>query len=164
QDIVGEDRINAALRQLLAEHGSRLQGPYPGVTVLVDALRKVVAPDQAYLIDDLFNHIVLYENHAVSATSRKLADGRYEVNLAVSAAKVRASEQGEEHDAPLRDYIDIGVDGDDGAPLLRERHLIDRKDNRYTVIVNARPRKAGIDPDHQLIDRKPDDNMIAVEF
>jgi len=163
QDLVGEDKINAVLKQLLAEHG-RSSGPYPGVTVLLDALRKVVMPDQAYLIDDLFNHIVLYDNRAVASTARKLADGRYEVNLVVSAAKSRSSGQGVERDVPLKDYVDIGVDDENGAPLLRERKLIDQKDNRYTVIVTARPAKAGIDPDNKLIDRKPDDNMIHVEL
>ncbi|WP_432381704.1 hypothetical protein [Duganella sp. P38] len=162
QDIVGEARVNGALKQMLAEYG-RKSGPYPSVNVLVDALRRVTPADQAYLIDDLFNHIVLYENHATSATARRLGDGRYEVSFAVSAAKVRAGEQGEEKDVPLRDWIDIGVDDKDGNALLRERKLIEGKDNRYTVIVSGRPAKAGIDPDNKLIDRKPDDNMINVE-
>lgn len=166
QDMLGEERINTMLRQLLREHGQQHAGgpPYASVTLLVDALRRITPPDQVYLIDDLFNHIVLYENRAVSATARKLADGRYEVSLAVSAAKVRANDQGEEHDVPLRDYIDIGVDDERGASLLRERKLIDGKDRRYTVIVNARPARAGIDPDNKLIDRKPDDNMMNVVF
>ena len=56
-----------------------------------DALRKITPADQAYLIDDLFNHIVLYENHAVSATARKLSDGKYEVSFVVNAAKVSLS-------------------------------------------------------------------------
>jgi hypothetical protein len=42
--------------------------------------------------------------------------------------------------------------------------LIAQKENRYTVVVNGRPAKAGIDPDNKLIDRKPDDNMINVEL
>ena len=163
QDIVGEAKINGALKGLLAAHG-RSGGPYPSVSVLVDALRRITPPEQAYLIDDLFNHIVLYENHAVSATARKLADGKYEVSFVVSAAKVRANDQGEERDVALNDYIDIGVDDKDGNSLYRERKLIDRKDNRYTVIVGARPAKAGIDPDNKLIDRKPDDNLVNVEL
>jgi hypothetical protein len=163
QDILGEDRINGALKELLAKHG-RSGGPYPSVTVLVDALRGITPPEYAYLIDDLFNHIVLYENHGVSATARKLNDGKYEVSFVVSAAKVRANDQGEERDVALKDYIDIGVDDKDGNSLLRERKLIDRKDNSYTVIVSGRPDKAGIDPDNKLIDRKPDDNMVNVEL
>jgi len=163
QDILGEAKINAALKELLAQYG-RKTGPYPSVTVLVDALRKITPSEQAYLIDDLFNSIVLYENHAVSATARKLVDGKYEVTFAVSAAKVRANDQGAEKDTPLKDWIDIGIDDKDGNSLFRERKLIERKDNLYTVIINGRPGKAGIDPDNKLIDRKPDDNMINVEL
>jgi aminopeptidase N len=163
QDRIGEARVNAALRTLLAEYGKR-SGPYPGVTVLVDALRRITPPEHAYLIDDLFEQIVLYENHAVSATARKLADGRYEVRLAVSAAKVRADEQGAEQDVALNDWIDIGLDDANGNPLLRQRVRMNRKDNRYTLLAPSRPARAGIDPDNKLIDRKPDDNMINVEM
>ncbi|NYE63864.1 ABC-type transport system involved in multi-copper enzyme maturation permease subunit [Duganella sp. 1224] len=163
QDILGEDKVNGALKEMLAQYG-RASGPYPGADILVAALRKITPPDQAYLIDDLFNHIVLYENHAVAASARKLADGKYEVSFTVSAAKVRAGEQGEEQDVALKDWIDIGVDDKDGNSLLRERKLIEQKENRYTVIVSGRPAKAGIDPDNKLIDRKPDDNMINVEL
>ena len=163
QDIIGEDKVNGALKAMLVQYGHQ-SGPYPSVNVLVDALRTVTPADQAYLIDDLFNHIVLYENHATLATARKLNDGKYEVSFTVSAAKVRAGEQGEEKDVPMRDWIDIGVDDKDGNSLLRERKLIDKKDSNYTVIVSGRPAKAGIDPDNKLIDRKPDDNMINVEL
>jgi hypothetical protein len=163
QDILGEAKVNAALKDMLTQYG-RASGPYPNVDILVAALRKITPPDQAYLIDDLFNHIVLYENHAVAATARKLADGKYEVSFTVDAAKARAGEQGEEKDVALKDWIDIGVDDKDGNSLLRERKLIEQKENRYTVIVSGRPAKAGIDPDNKLIDRKPDDNMINVEL
>ena len=163
QDIVGEDRVNGVLRQLLAKNAFR-GPPYPSVTQLVQALRQITPPEAAYLIDDLFESIVLYENHALAATARKRADGKYEVTLKVHANKVRAGELGEEKEAPLRDLIEIGVDDKDGNSLLRERKLIDSKESSFTVVVGAKPAKAGIDPDNKLIDRKPDDNMIAVEF
>jgi ABC-2 type transport system permease protein len=163
QEAIGEARINAALKELLLQYGLR-SGPYPSVTVLIEALRKITPPDYAYLIDDVFNHIVLYENHAVSASARKLADGRYEVAFSISAAKVRADEQGAEMDMLLRDWIEIGIDDKDGHSLYRERKLITHKDNLYTVMVAGRPAKAGIDPDNKLIDRKPRDNLINVEL
>ena len=62
-----------------------------------------------------------------------------------------------------RDLIEIGVDDKDGRPLLRERKLMTARQASYTVVVGGRPGKAGIDPDNKLIDRKPDDNMIAVD-
>ncbi len=163
QDLVGEDQVNAVLHDLLAKYA--YQGaPYPSVTALVDALRRVTPADKAYLIDDLFEAIVLYENRATSAAGRKRADGKYEVTLVASAAKVHAGELGEEKDAPLKDYIDFGVDDKDGKPLVRERRLVTNKEVTVLFVVNGRPAKAGIDPDNKLIDRKPDDNMISVEI
>jgi aminopeptidase N len=163
QDIIGEDKVNEVLRGLLRQYAYHT-APYPSVTVLVDALRKVTPPGQAYLIDDLFNEIVLYDNRALSATMRKLPGGKYEVTMKVHASKLRADEVGAEKDIPIADLIDIGVDDKDGNSLLRERKLINRKESTFSVVVSGRPAKAGIDPDNKLIDRKPDDNMIAVEM
>ncbi len=163
QDIVGEDKINGVLRELLQGH-RRQWPPYASVTALIDGLRKVTPPEQAYLIDDLFEKIVLFDNRALTATARKLPDGRYEVSIKVQAGKVQAGEQGDEREAPLRDLIEIGVDDKDGNALLRQRQLISSKQTSYTVVVTGRPARAGIDPDNKLIDRKPDDNMIAVDI
>ena len=163
QDLFGEQRINAVLRDLLAD--AALQGPpYASVTTLIERLRTLAAPDQAYLIDDWFNAITLYDNRALSATASRRADGKYDVTIKVHSEKLRANELGAERSVALRDWIDIGVDDKDGNALLRQRQLIDATQSSYTVVVAGRPAKAGIDPDYKLIDRKPDDNVIAVEL
>ncbi|HEU4376163.1 MAG TPA: hypothetical protein VFS02_21900, partial [Telluria sp.] len=105
-----------------------------------------------------------YENRAIAATAKRRADGRYEVTLTASASKLRAGELGDEKEVALKDMIEFGVDDKDGNPLLRERRLVDRKDLTVTMVVAARPGKAGIDPDNKLIDRKPADNLIDVEM
>jgi hypothetical protein len=163
QDLVGEDKVNGALRGLLARHASH-SAPYPTATMLTDALRAITPPELAYLVDDLFESIVLYENRAIQATAHKRADGRYEVKLTAAAAKVRAGELGDEKEVPLKDMIEFGVDDKDGNPLLRERRLVDSKHVTVTMVVAARPARAGIDPDNKLIDRKPTDNLIDVEM
>jgi hypothetical protein len=163
QDLVGEEKVNGVLHALLVRHAMRA-APYPNVTMLTGALRAITPPELAYLIDDLFESIVLYENRATQATAKKRADGRYEVTLTASASKVRAGELGDEKEAPLKDIIEFGVDDKDGKPLLRERHLVEHKDMTVTMVVSARPGKAGIDPDNKLIDRKPADNLIEVEM
>jgi hypothetical protein len=155
--------VNGVLHDLLTRHAFQAR-PYPNVLVLVDALRKVTPPDKAYLIDDLFESIVLYENRAASAAGKRRADGKYEVTLHATAAKVRAGELGDEKDAPLADYIEFGVDDRDGNPLLRERRLVTRRDQTVTLVVEGRPGRAGIDPDNKLIDRKPTDNMVSVDM
>ena len=162
QEVMGEATVNQVLRKLLGQYAFQA-APYPSVQVLVDALRAAARPDQAYLIDDLFESIVLYENRATLATARRLSDGNYAVTLKAHAGKVRAGELGEEREAPLKDYIEFGVDDKDGKALLRERRLVEGKEVSITMMVNARPARAGIDPDNKLIDRKPADNMIQVD-
>ncbi|MFC0251410.1 ABC transporter permease/M1 family aminopeptidase [Massilia consociata] len=162
QDLLGEDTINGVLRGLLKEHAFK-GAPYPTASGLVDALRAVTPPDKAYLIDDLFESIVLYENRAVSATARQRKDGKFEVAIRAHAGKVRAGELGDEKPARLRDYIEFGVDDRNGNPLVRERRLVDRAEQTVTLVVDTRPGRAGIDPDNKLIDRKPSDNMVPVD-
>jgi aminopeptidase N len=163
QDLVGEDKVNGALHELLVRHAFHA-APYPNVTMLTESLRKITPPELAYLIDDLFESIVLYENRATLATAKRRADGRYEVTLTASAGKVRVGERGDEQDVPLRDMIEFGVDDKDGNPLLRERRLVTGKEVSVTMVLAARPGKAGIDPDNKLIDRRPTDNLIDVEM
>lgn len=161
-DVIGEDKVNQALRDLLQKHA--LQGPpYPSARALLEALRQVTPADMQYLIDDGFEHITLYENRALSASAKASADGQYEVTLQTSSKKLRADELGEEKAVALRDWVDIGLDDKDGKPLLRQRILLSQEKNQYVLKVKSKPYKAGIDPDNKLIDRKPDDNLIKVE-
>jgi hypothetical protein len=163
QDLVGEDKVDEVLHQLLARYAYKSR-PYPNAQDLVEALRAITPPDKAYLIDDLFESIVLYENRADSAVARKRPDGKYEVVLHATAGKVRAGELGDEKPAPMKDYVDFGVDGADGKPLLRERRVVGSGEQTVTMVVDKLPVRAGIDPDNKLIDRKPNDNMVSVEL
>jgi aminopeptidase N len=162
QDILGEDKVNAILHELVTGNAFG-RAPYPSVTDLVSRLRAAASPEQAYLIDDLFDAIVLYENRATRARAVRRPDGKYEVTLEATAGKVRASELGEEKDMPLKDYIEFGVDDKDGNPLVRERRVVDGKSVILKLVTSTRPAKAGIDPDNKLIDRKPNDNLVEVE-
>ena len=159
QDVLGEERVNAVLRGLLRDS---VRGRTPGMPELAAALRAVAAPAQAYLVDDLFHAIVFYENRADYAAARLRADGKYEVTLRASAAKLRAGGPVEQPMA-LADSIEFGVDGRDGKPLLRERRLVRDGKLTLTFVVDGRPARAGIDPDHKLIDKKPTDNMVIVD-
>jgi hypothetical protein len=163
QDLLGEDVVNGVLRELLAENAFR-GPPYPNVTTLVEKLRAVTPPDKAYLIDDLFESIVLYGNRADSASARRRPDGKFEVTIRATAGKVRAGDLGEEHEAPLKDWIEFGADDENGNPLARERRLVERRQQTVTLVVDGRPARAGIDPDNKLIDRKPTDNMVPIDM
>jgi ABC-type transport system involved in multi-copper enzyme maturation permease subunit len=163
QDLLGEEAVDKVLRQIVERYA--YQGrPYPNALVLVDALRAITPADKAYLIDDLFESIVLYENRADRAIAHRRADGKYEVVLTATAGKVRADETGVEKAAPLKDYIEFGVDDKEGRPLVREWRLVAGGAQQVTLVVDKQPARAGIDPDNKLIDRKPSDNTVNVEL
>ena len=161
QDYIGEDKVNQVLRDYVQAVAFQ-NPPYTNAAELVERFRKVVPPEYAYVIQDMFETITLYENRALSATYRQTPDGKYEVKLKVASKKLRAGELGEETDVPLADWIDIGVLDGKGNPLYLSKHKIDRGESEFTVVVDQLPAKAGIDPLNKLVDRKPDDNTIAV--
>jgi ABC-2 type transport system permease protein len=160
-DYIGEATLNSALRAYRDEYAFK-GPPYPNSSAFLAKLRAVTPPAMQYLVDDMFDRIVIYDNRAVSASAKPLAGGRYEVTVKVSAKKAVADELGKETDVPLADFIDIGVVDDHGDAIAIERHKIDHADNTYTLTVDRKPARAGIDPLNKLIDRTPDDNTMAV--
>jgi ABC-2 type transport system permease protein len=160
-DYLGEDVLNQAIRAYRDQYAFKAT-PYPNSTALIARIRAVTPPDMQYLIDDLFERIVLYDNRALSATMRPLAGGKTEVTVKVFAKKRFADEQGKETDAPLADLIDVGVLDEAGEPLALERKRITQEESSFTFIVSGKPAKAGIDPLNKLIDRRPNDNTVAV--
>ena len=162
QDMLGEAAVNDVLRGLLERY--RYAGPpYPVAHDLVAALRAITPPDKAYLIGDLFDAIVLYENRATSASARKRPEGKWDVTIRADAGKMRATAAGEEQPAALDDWIEFGVDDRHGNALVRERRRVTQATQQVTLSVDVAPARAGIDPDNKLVDRKPGDNMVAVD-
>lgn len=164
KDYIGEEALNDALRRYV-EAVAWQDPPYTTSREFVAYLRSATPPELQYVIDDLFEHITLYENRAVSATSKPTADGRFEVKLTIDARKVRAGEQGEETPVALNDLIDVAVfGGEDGKKrLYLQKHRITDDTDEIVVVVDQLPVEAGIDPYYKLIDRHPDDNRVDVE-
>ena len=162
QDYIGEDKVNEAIREFLQAHAFK-DGPYPTSLELEGYFRKVTPPEYQYLFDDLFQNITLYDDRALSADYVQRPDGKYDVHLTVEAKKVRADGRGQEHAVPLHDLIDIGVLDANGKFLYLQKHKIEQEKTDITVTVDKVPAQAGIDPVDKLIDRNPDDNVIAVK-
>ena len=169
-DYIGEDRVNAALKKFLAQYGyanatSTRSEPYPDTRQFVAALREQTPPDMQYLITDMFESIVLYDNKTVTATVTPTADKKYKVLLTVQSKKFKADGSGNETAMPLNDYVDIGVftgKKDHEQPLSLKKEKITQEKQTFEIVVDQMPTRAGIDPYNKLIDRIPDDNMIDV--
>ncbi len=82
---------------------------------------------------------------------------------------MRADGQGVKTEIDHRDWIEIGVFGDEPADgkstettLYLEQHRLDAGKSEIEIIVDEKPVRAGIDPRNLLIDRVPGDNVRRV--
>ena len=160
-DYIGEDKLDQAIRSFRDAHAFK-GPPYPSSSELVARIREVTPPELQYVVDDLFEKIVVFDNRAVSATMKPLAGGRFEVTIKVVAKKRVADALGKESDVALADFIDIGVVDDKGDAILVEKKRITQEESTFTMTVDKKPAKAGIDPLNKLIDRRPRDNTVVV--
>jgi len=162
-DYIGEDKLNAALRGYL-EKNRYATGPYPDTRGFVDALREATPPELQYVVDDMFNSIVLYENKATTAVVTPDA-GKYKVTLNVETSKRKADGSGNETPMAINDFIDVGVFSGTKEHLKKlymEKRRFNTNKSTVEVIVDEKPTYAGIDPYNKLIDRNPEDNLIEV--
>lgn len=170
QDYISEDSVNMALRRFLKDwnafDGQLQTDRYATTEDLMSYFREVTPDTLLYIIDDLFENILLYDNKATEATSHSNTDSTYTVNLEVNAIKYQIDSLGNEEVIDLKDYIDIGVYGldENGRDKLiyLKKHFIDRKVTSFTIKVDEKPIKAGIDPIHKLIDRIIGDNVKSI--
>ena len=73
--------------------------------------------------------------------------------------------------AILNDWLEVGILGEteiDGVeheiPIYVEKVIITDSLSTYTVTVDQKPTKAGIDPMNKFVDRDIDDNMVRVQI
>ena len=163
-EYVGENRVNAALRALIEKNRSSL------VTSL-DMYRELqaVTPDSLkLLLHDLFEVNALWTFDTRRATAVETEAGTWQVTLDVEASKVVADSAGVETEAPLNEWVEIGIfaaaePGEIlGAPLYVQKHLIRSGTQTITVTTPHRPARGGIDP-YNLLDWEEGDNIEAIE-
>jgi ABC-type transport system involved in multi-copper enzyme maturation permease subunit len=167
RETIGEDKFDAALRKLIAEHAYTAP-PYPTSWALVNALSEQTPGERQYLIKDLLEEITLFSNRTLEATARKRSDGKYDVTLSVETHKFKADPKGNETEVALDDWIEIGAFAKPekgrkyGRTLYRDRIHMTQARGTYTFTVAELPDKAGVDPFNLLVDRIPDDNVKSV--
>jgi ABC-2 type transport system permease protein len=169
-DRLGEDRVNAMLRDLIARYRFRSQ-PYARSLDLVNGFKRIARDDaERQLVADLFERITIYDLKATDAVISKLPDGRWQTKLTISAAKNYADGKGKETAAPLRDSIDVGVFAARPGIGAFSKADVDRIERRtiatggqvITLVTERKPAFAGVDPYNKYVDRNSDDNVVAV--
>jgi len=163
RELAGTDRVNAALRGLLAKFDPS-RPPYPTSLDLYAELRGVTPPEKHYLLRDLFEEVTFWHLRTRSVDVQPAGSGTYRVTLHVEAEKRKADALGKEKPVPMADLIQLAVFDAAGKPLYRHPHRIRSGEQTVTVVVKSPrpPATAGLDPDHALLDRKPEDNVAKM--
>lgn len=164
REVMGEDVLNGVLRQYIADVGFQ-EPPFTTSLELVERILEAMPERFAYLVEDLLETITLYDNRAIAATATSLGGDRWRVDLVFESHKLRADGEGAEDEVPMKDWLQIGVYGEDeeAEPLYLEWHEITGERTELSLEVSGRPARAGIDPRVLFIDREPDDNVRDVE-
>ncbi len=169
QDELGEAPVNRALQKLIARYAFK-GAPYPSTTDFLADLRAEAPADKQQLITDLFEKITLYDLKALKAMSKRRPDGRYDVTLDVSGAKLYADGKGKETPAPLDEAFDIGLFAKEPGRadftakdvILFEHVPIHSGPQTFHFTVARPPAFAGVDPYNKAIDRNSEDNIAHV--
>lgn len=174
RDLIGENNMNAALREFKDAYAFKNEPPYAGSNDLYRYLQKHTPDSVRYYLDDTWQKITLYENRvdefkAVPAGK----NDEYKVILKVTADKAYIDAKGNDVPAKqMNDYIDIGVFAADSkdkngrtvtAPLYVKRMKLTYGSHQFTFTVKGKPVRAGIDPYGKLIDRLGGNNFKNLE-
>jgi aminopeptidase N len=166
KDQIGADKVNEALRGLLAEFAFK-SAPYANSTDLIRRFREVAGPGHQQLITDLFEKITLYDVKVTDAKAKRRADGRWDVTLEVDARKLHADGKGKETEAPLDEVFDVGAftvepgrkGYDKSSVLAVKRTRVHSGKQTLTIVTDKEPNFVGVDPFNKWIDRNSDDNV-----
>jgi len=162
QDYIGEDSVGKALGRIVEKYGFRLDS-FALASDLIEEFYKVTPDSLKYLVEDMFLKITLYENKMNSASVKKLADGRYKVELDIETIKFYADSAGNQSEAILKDYIYVALMDEEGEAFYYQKHLFTENQSNLQILTDQIPVEAGIDPYLVLIDREMDNNICEVK-
>ena len=169
-DFIGKDVFNSVLGRFIDKFRYQ-SNPYTNIGEFVKTIREDTPDDLQYLITDTFEKITLYENKAKEASAVENGDGTFTVTMEVEAKKVYSDSLGNQTNAELNDWLEIGVLGEDiingekqEVPIYIEKVFITDSISTFEIKLDKKPFKAGIDPLYKFVDRDSKDNLMKVSF
>jgi hypothetical protein len=125
-EYIGEEQVNGALRRLLEKHRQN-RAPLAMTLDLYREMQAVTPDSLQYLLHDLFEVNTNWELETEEATAQQTAEGALLVTLQVQARKLVFYEAGMETEAPLDDWIEVGIREQSKGldePLYLQKHRI----------------------------------------
>ncbi len=122
------------------------------------------------LVAELFEKITLYDLEIISATSRQIESGQFEITVDIEARKFYADKFGEESMQRFQDEIQIGLfNKPPTTGEFSEQHIIELKNaklhsekTQLKMLVEQRPMFIELDPLFHFIERDRQDNVFSL--
>lgn len=170
RELMGEDSLNAALREFKNAYAFKANGPFAGANDLYHYLQKHTPDSLQYYLTDAWQKVTLYDNKINSVTMKPTGNkGEFKIDLKINIDKTWLGDHGQDIAATgMNDYIDIGAFGDDikdkngfvhAHLVYLKRYKLSRGAHELNFIVKGKPKNVAIDPLGYLVDRQPNDNM-----
>ncbi len=163
QDYIGEENVNAALRDFIADYGFKA-APYPTTDDLIQHFDQYTPDSLKYLINDMFYEMTLFNNRVVKSEYKEIEKGKFEIELDVYTEKLLVDSLGNETKEQINDWIDIGIytmSKGENVLIYHEKHRFTEDSTNLKFTLDRRPYEVGIDPLNILIDRRGRDNRLV---
>ncbi|MCE7993484.1 MAG: hypothetical protein HEP71_15965 [Roseivirga sp.] len=155
---LGEEELNAILRSFLEKYKYQ-EAPYPTSLNFVSHMKEATPDSLRYLIEDMFEKVVIYDNELTEAKIADANNGQYEASLAFTITKQELKGK-ETISPPLADYVQIGFfDKDDKLIYLHAERVIETE-NKLTLSLDQKPFKVVLDPNLLLMDKDIENQEI----
>jgi ABC-type transport system involved in multi-copper enzyme maturation permease subunit len=163
------EQVNTALKNLLLKHGHG-KAPLPTTLDLYRELKAAIPDSLHVLLHDLFEVNTFWDLKTGNVTAKQTRNGNWQVTLEVEARKDVTDERGNETRVPMNDWVEMGIFAEpekgkqSGKVLYLQKHRIRTGVQTITLTVQAKPTRAGIDPNNLLIDLKQHDNTRKIRY
>ncbi|MBX2872277.1 MAG: hypothetical protein KTR30_09255, partial [Saprospiraceae bacterium] len=168
RDLIGEEKFNTALRQLLKQHAQTTTDQVHTLD-FIDGLNKVTSAENHQLIDEWMRQIIRYELSIPEVQHKRLPDGRYEITASIAAKRFKTLPSGKEVAIGIDEPLKIGCF--DQHPKKVEKtntlaylsaHQIQDSLTTIKLVVNTLPKYIGVDPFLTRPDQNYSDNLQEI--
>jgi aminopeptidase N len=162
-ELIGEEATNGALREFYAAENG--EGRAPAASRLVARILAASPEQFRPLVAQWTSEVVLYDVALTAATASKRADGKWELEVRVRAAKSKVNDDGSESAIAMDEPVGIAVYGDDEEErlLASSKQQVRSGESVQRFVLDEEPRRVVVDPTMCLIDRDRFDNVRQVE-
>ena len=169
KELIGEEKVNEVLRKLIECHRDE-KSPSATSLEFIDKLYNISPPEYHKLIDDWMKKVITYDLKLLKTEVNKQENGKYKINLTISAKRFEMQDNGESKEIAIDEPIQIGAFTKHPSRINSELdilHLepvrINKDQMDFEIIIDEFPKYLSVDPFGTRSDKNRLDNIRKVE-